>query len=170
MLEIWKDITNYEGLYQVSNTGKIKSFHNDENGKIINPHISRGYAFISLSKNGKRTHYLVHRLVANAFIPNPNGYKEINHIDENKLNNAINNLEWCTREYNMAYGSARIRQGISCGNPVEQMVLDDTPIAKYCSVETAAKINNLDPSSIIKCCKGSRKHAGGYRWRYISNL
>jgi hypothetical protein len=114
----------------------------------------------------KKQTVLIHRLVALAFIPNPNGYKEINHKDEKKQNNNVDNLEWCTREYNMAYGSARLRQGISVGNPVKQLAMDNIVIAKYSSANIAGTLTNTDASSIIKCCRGTRKYAGGYAWQY----
>lgn len=172
MEEIWKDIEGYEGLYQVSSTGKVKSFKGkngakDKEGHILKANISRGYPYVGLCKGdeGKKT-FLVHRLVAAAFVSNPHGYNEVNHKDENKMNSNAENLEWCTRDYNMAYGTARIRQGITYGNPVDQYTLDGIKIATYSSAETAGKINNLDPSSIHKCCKQKRKYAGGYQWRY----
>lgn len=172
MNEIWKDVEGYEGLYQVSNTGRVKSFRGrnrtvDKEGHILKPNLCRGYPNVGLSKaDGSRKTFLVHRLVAAAFVPNPNGYREINHIDENKLNGNASNLEWCTREYNMAYGTARLRQGISCGQSVDQCTLEGIKIATYCSAEIAGRINGLDPSSIHKCCKHKRKYAGGYQWRY----
>ena len=170
MEEIWKDIVGYEGLYQVSSTGKVRSFARkteiQPHGHLMKPHIAMGYAFVTLQKQRQRKHMLLHRLVAMAFVENPNGFPEVNHIDENKLNNNADNLEWCTRDYNMAYGTARIRQGISSGKPVDQFTLDGIKIATYSSSEIAGKINNLDPSSIHKCCKNKRKYVGGYQWRY----
>lgn len=172
MLENWKPVVGYEGLYEVSDAGRVRRIV-DRNGmpyaeaRILSLHISRGYAFVGLSNKGKHAkNVLVHRLVAFAFVPNPNNYKEVNHKDENKLNNNASNLEWCTREYNMSYGTARVRQGITYGKSVEQLTIDKLPIAIYCSAEVAGKINNLDPSSIHKCCKNKRKYAGGYMWRY----
>lgn len=173
MEEIWKDIAGYEGLYQVSNTGKVRSFIRKSELQspwhLIKPHITRGYAFIALYTNKvKRSkNFLLHRLVAQAFIPNPNNYPEINHKDENKLNNAVDNLEWCTRSYNMCYGTARFRQGISASAQVEQLTIENIPIAHYCSVPIAAKINGIDASSIHKCCNNKRESAGGYKWRYF---
>lgn len=170
MEELWKDIEGYEGVYQVSNTGKIRSSVRRSNiqtpWRLLSPHIARGYAFITLYKQNQRKNLLLHRLVAKAFVDNPNGFAEVNHIDENKLNNNATNLEWCTREYNMAYGTARLRQGISCGQSVDQCTLEGIKIATYCSAEIAGRINGLDPSSIHKCCKHKRKYAGGYQWRY----
>lgn len=174
MEELWKDIEGFEGLYQVSNTGKIRSFIRKSETSppwhLIKPHFARGYTFAALyAKDSKRAkNFLVHRLVAKAFVPNPNNYPEVNHKDENKQNNNADNLEWCTRAYNMSYGTARFRQGISASTPVEQLTIDGVPIALYYSIPVAAKINNIDCSSIIKCCKSKRIHTGGYRWRYAS--
>ena len=108
-MEIWKDIKNYEGIYQINNFGKIKSAYkkgNNCNNKILKvSYTYNGYERVGLSKNNKTKKYLVHRLVAETFIPNPNNYPCINHKDENKQNNNINNLEWCTRSYNINYGN-----------------------------------------------------------------
>ena len=168
MREIWKDIPDYEGIYQVSNLGNIKSFTKVSNGHILKPCISKGYKYVCLNKNGKHKNYAVHRLVALAFVKNPYGYKVVNHKDENKLNNNADNLEWCTSHYNFNYGTSRLRQGISSGKPVEQLTLDDVPVAVYYSSEFAAKINNCDSSSIHKCCTGKRKSTAGFHWRYFA--
>lgn len=108
VMEIWKDIEGYEGLYQVSNYGKVKSLGNDKNkkSKMRKERTTKdGYIQIKLHKNGETKGFYIHRLVAQAFISNPNGYKEVNHIDENKRNNSSTNLEWCTRLYNVRYGT-----------------------------------------------------------------
>lgn len=172
MIEIWKDIKGFEGLYMVSNTGKIKSFterslRKNKSGVILSPGLTRGYESVGLCKDGKRTSVTVHRIVAEAFLPNPNNYSEVNHKDENKANNSVENLEWCSRNYNMSYGTARLRQGVSAGRRVKQYVIDGVCIAEYCSIEVASKINNIDGSSIAKCCNGKRKYAGGYFWAYV---
>lgn len=122
MNEIWKDIPNFEGYYQASNLGRIKSvtrkakvkiLNNDYRtvkGQLLSPAKTRdGYLKVSLSKNHKRYYFKVHRLVAITFIPNPNNYPCVNHIDENKLNNKIDNLEWCTIKYNCNYGTRNKR-------------------------------------------------------------
>lgn len=102
-IEIWKDIEGYEGLYQVSNLGRVKSLKFNKI-KILSQGISgSGYKIVSLSKENQRKIFLVHRLVAMVFIKNPNNYPCINHKDENKLNNLANNLEWCTHRYNCNY-------------------------------------------------------------------
>lgn len=106
-MEIWKDISGYECKYKISNYGRIKSLNygKTQKEKIRKTQLNKGYAKVNLSKNGKVKHYLVHRLVAEAFIPNPNNLTEINHKDENKENNHVSNLEWCTHKYNMSYGT-----------------------------------------------------------------
>ena len=116
MTEIWRDIKDYEGFYQVSNLGRIKSLDrvvinvNGKKslykGKVLSIHYDKnGYVKVCLNKNNKRRKFSVHRLVAEAFIPNPNNYPEVNHIDEVKTNNKVSNLEWCTSEYNKSYGT-----------------------------------------------------------------
>ena len=112
MNEIWRDIPGYEGKYQVSNTGEVKSLNYNHTGeiKLLKQGIKKkGYRQVNLYKNGKVKHHLVHRLVAIAFIPNPNNYKEVNHKDEDPSNNNVKNLEWCTREYNNNYGTRNKR-------------------------------------------------------------
>ena len=110
MTEEWRDIKGYEGLYRVSNTGKVLSLH-PHSSKQINPTLIigdmvRGYRRVDLRKNGKRERYLVHRLVAEAFIPRTAGKGEINHIDGDKANNVVGNLEWCDRRENMKHAYA----------------------------------------------------------------
>ena len=127
--EIWKDIEGYEGLYQVSNLGRVKSLERIDRlgrlkpGVILRPKVERGgYLLVGLHKEGKQKMFLVHRLVAHAFIPNPEGLPEINHRDEDKTNNLVDNLEYCDRKYNMNYGTRnermtknRVQSGIDNG-------------------------------------------------------
>lgn len=119
MQETWRDVPGYEGLYQVSNQGNVRSVDRlviDTNrkrlykGKQLNPILDRkGYKFVILSRQGRLKNMKVHRLVAMAFIPNPENYPEINHKDENKVNNFVENLEWCTTQYNTSYGTRAAR-------------------------------------------------------------
>lgn len=118
--EEWKDIPGYEGLYQVSNTGKIKGLprvtmqNQILKERILIPGvINNGYLQITLHKNGEHKNFLVHRLVANAFIPNPKNLPEVNHKDEDKANCNADNLEWCTRKYNLNYGTRNQRSAES---------------------------------------------------------
>lgn len=124
-MEFWKDIEGYEGLYQVSNLGRVRSLDRVvegksssvrlHRGKILSPGVnSTGYYMVVLHKDGGGRAYTVHRLVSNTFIPNPYNYPYVNHKDENKLNNSVDNLEWCTVKYNTNYGTANLRRGESC--------------------------------------------------------
>ena len=152
-----KDIKNYEGLYAVTEDGRVWSYRNN---KWLKPLDSRGYVHVQLSKNGNRVNYLVHRLVAEAYLPNPNNLPHVNHKDEKKLNNSVDNLEWCTEAYNNSYGThlARLRKPVHC------IELDKT----FSSLYEAAKAVNIAYCGISNCLSGRRQTAGGYHWRYIN--
>lgn len=182
MEEKWKDIKNYEGLYQVSNLGRVRSLnHIRKNGKSENNvYITKGrilkaaiqnvgYMFVVLSKNGKTKGYRVHRLVAEAFIPNPNNYKCVNHKDENKQNNCVNNLEWCTHEYNNNYGTKPMKIAKGNSKKVNQYDLDGNFIKQWESLMEAERYLKIKKShvGISACCKGKIKTSYGYRWKYV---
>lgn len=173
MEEIWKDIEGYEGLYQVSNTGKILSFRaGRKKGKpdkyILNPTISNnGYQDVTLYRSPNDRHkLLVHKIVAKAFVPNPNNYECVNHKDENPLNNNADNLEWCTYSYNNAYGTARIRQSITKGQKVGQYTLEGIHLATYESAYVASLITGIYKHSINDCCCGRAQSGAGYIWKF----
>lgn len=173
MKEIWKNIQNYEGLYQISNLGRVKSFRKStkygcQNEFILNPTIANnGYAQVTLYNNAKRQKFLVHRLVANAFIPNPDNLPQINHKDENRLNNCANNLEWCTAEYNNAYGTARIRGIDSRSKPIEQLTYDGKLIAVYRSARLASDILGIKKTTLTMAIN-KHHQCNGYYWQYSS--
>lgn len=169
MKEIWKDIKGYEGLYQISNLGEIKSLNYRQTGKekIMKPYkANNGYLKIGLNKNGIRKIMYIHRLVAETFIPNLNNYTEINHNDENKENNEVNNLKWCNHKYNINYGTRIERFKKSKSRSVIQLSLSGEVIKKWSSIKEASKAVNCCDSHISKCCKGKYKSAGGYKWKY----
>ena len=154
MKEIWKSIKGYEGLYEVSNFGKIKSLKK----KIILKQFknTNGYFRVKLWKNKKSKQFLVHKLVAESFILNINNFPFINHIDENKENNCTNNLEFCTAKYNSNYGTRNLR----LSSPVLCVELNK----KYNSIKEASKDLKIYKTSISHCCANSEhyKTAGGY--------
>ena len=175
MEEEWKDIKGYEGLYKVSNLGKVKSMghrrtHTLE--KDLKPSIFHGYEHVTLLKHGKGTKMRVHRIVAQAFIPNPLNKPQINHIDGNKLNNCISNLEWATSQENILHafnmGLNHAQKGAENRRSIKviQMDMFGNDIAKYDGIREAERITGIDNASIGKVCKGKAKIAGGYKWRY----
>lgn len=172
MQEIWKDIQNFNGKYQVSNQGNIKSFikstkHKNKN-HLLKPNINNsGYAYVDLYyEKGKKKRFLVHVLVASAFLSNPNDYPCVNHKDENKLNNCIDNLEWCTYAYNNAYGTARIKQIDAISKSVNQFTINGEWIATYKSPTVASRLLGFSKTSIIDCCNNKTPYAHGYLWKY----
>lgn len=181
MDKVWKDIEGYEGLYQVSNTGQVKSLNYKGHGVVRllkQDVIHNGYKRVSLFKNGKKKNYLVHRLVAITFLPNPHGYKEINHIDENKANNMISNLEWCSREYNMNYGtvikrSSEKRKGKDNPNAKTILMYDKEGnfIRKFDSIADANKYFGKDRncSQISRCLRGRNKTAYDHIFVYTDD-
>lgn len=171
MKEIWKDIPNYEGLYQISNLGRVKSFRQSSKFHKASEYIlksalaNNGYCQVTLYNNTRKKKFLVHRLVAEAFIPNPNNYPFINHKDENPSNNEADNLEWCTARYNNAYGTARVRIIDAKSRPIEQLTLDGKVIAVYRSTRIASELLGINRGTLKSAIiKGSQ--CNGYLWKY----
>lgn len=160
--EIWKPIKDYIN-YEISNFGKVKSLYKNI---ILNPEIRRGYYAVQLYKNSKAKHFQIHRLVAIHFIKNPNNLKYVNHKDENKLNNNVNNLEWCTASYNINYGTCIERAIKKKSIPVYQYDKNGNYLNYYSSIMDAERKTGIYNNNIVKCCKGERKTAGGYIWKY----
>jgi len=176
MKEIYKNL-GFLGYpnYEVSNLGNVKSLNYHSTGKtqLLKPEkIISGYLRIPLSKNNKKKRFLIHRLVAMAFIPNPNNLPEINHINENKTDNRVNNLEYCTAEYNANYGTRKERIAEKMTNnektskPVKQYDLKGNLIQKFPSIMDAQRKFGYVSQNISKVCLGERKTANGYRWSY----
>lgn len=172
MSEIWKDIPGYENLYQVSNFGNVKSYvpsnkHFGTKCHLLKPTPNdSGYLVVTLYANQTRRKFLIHRLVAEVFIPNPSDHPCINHKDENPANNHVDNLEWCTYAYNNAYGTAKIRSIQTKSRRVNQYTIDGIWIASYLSIGIAAKLLNVSATSIKDCCSGKEEFAHGYKWEY----
>ena len=164
--EIWKDIDGYDGDYQVSSLGRIRTWKPCRGLPVPRIRIcvddSRGYSQVCLShKNHLKTIH-VHTLVAKAFIPNPHNFKEINHKDENKKNNCVDNLEWCTRKYNINFGLRTQKTS----KPVMRIGPDGIKVFK--SMTEAAKCHNDSISNISRATKKGYK-AKGYYWKEVVN-
>lgn len=179
MEEVWKNIINFEDYYQISNYGRVKSleriiFRKNNTTYFQKERIMKlttnknGYLYITLRKNNKVKTFLVHRLVAQAFISNPNNLPEINHKDEDKTNNRIENLEWCTNLYNENYGSGNARAGILHRKEVIQYNKNNNYICKYKSGIDAEHQTGIDNASISRCCYNKQKKAGGFYWRFAN--
>ena len=157
--EVWKDVEGYEGLYQVSNFGKVYSLPRAKaKGGVLKPQINKGYERVILLKERKIETFSVHRLVATHFIENPNKYEVINHIDENKANNFVDNLEWCTQAENL--------QKFTGKGKILQYDLNNQLIKIWNSSSEAQNTGEYDSSAIIKCCKGKRKTHKKSIWKY----
>lgn len=164
MEEIWKDIEGYEDLYQVSNRGKVRSLRRNI---ILRQGItSNGYKSVNLYKNKGYKHFRIHRLVAEAFLPNPNNLPFVNHKDENKLNNCVENLEWCDGKYNLNYGTRGKRISQNKSKVVLQYSLDGTFVKEWKSTRDIQRMTGYSSGCISECCRNIRKSAYGYLWKY----
>lgn len=176
MEEIWKEIEGFEGDYYVSNFGKVKSLKNNREILLKFGKDRQGYLICSLCLHGKPHGKRVHRLVAQAFIPNPDNLPQVNHKDENITNNRVDNLEWCTQYYNLFYGNANQRRidrihdlSNKMKKSVDQYDLDGNLIATYNGMREACRQNNINEricQGMIECCKGRQKIFQGFVWRY----
>lgn len=195
MVEVWKDIEGYEGRYQVSNLGNIKSLRYGgryEARNLVPKVNNHGYEWVELFNNGKKQCIQIHRLVASAFIPNPRGYPIVNHKDENPRNNQVDNLEWCDHKYNVRYSLERHieerRKGLwgprppywkgNTGNfgpykrkrPIAQVDRDGNIVRIWDCSRQIQREENKSQWSITQCCDGKRKTAYGYTWHYADAI
>jgi len=193
-MENWKPVKGYEGLYEVSNLGRVRSFDKYvlcirngvemnvlHRGKILKP-VKRQHGYLGVMLYGKGGHatrgfktFSVHRLVAEAFIPNPNGLPEVNHIDEDKTNNKAENLQWVTRVENVNYGTSRLRIAQKATNgkmstPIQQFTKDGELVKTYPSLAEVERQTGYAKANICRCAQGSKQysHAYGYVWRYAN--
>lgn len=166
MVEEWKDIPNYEGVYQVSNLGNVRNINYRGTGiiRLLTQTLIVGYPRVTLSKNGTVRCFHVHRLVGLAFIPNPHGYDCINHKDESRTNNRVDNLEWCTKAYNNTYGTSQQRHAITRSIPILQ-ILNGVVVKRWDSIKDVAAFG-YNTSNVCQCCKNKRYSHKGYEWQY----
>lgn len=156
--EIWKPIKGYERLYQVSTLGRVKSlnYNKTKKEKILSPgNNGNGYLFVTLYKNGRKNLF-VHRLVAEAFLENPDNLPEVNHKDENKTNNSVSNLEFCSRKYNARYSNAKKVGCYREGNFIK--VYDST---------IDVTNDGFNQGNVVSCCQGKLKTYKGFQWKYL---
>ena len=162
MKEIWKDKKDYEGHYQVSNWGRIKSIKFGKE-RILKQNIRCGYYYVNLYKNNIKKQYPVHRLVAEVFIDNPDNLPQVNHKDENKTNNNVDNLEWCSVLYNNTYGtrlqkvSEKMRNRKEWSKPIDVYDLNMNFIETLPSIEECGRKYNVSPCNVSYCCNGGYK-------------
>lgn len=173
-MEVWKDIPGYEGLYQASNQGRIKSLPKRKgkgNGYIKEEEIlkasveAHGYERVVLGKDGKKKKYQVHRLIAATFIPNEENKQQVNHINGNKADNRVENLEWCTDSENMQHAFQNGLINIPTRSVI-QLDLQGTLIKEWDSITEAEAATGVRRGNIWSCCVGKRKTANGYKWKY----
>lgn len=174
-MEEWRDVVGYEGIYQVSNMGNVRSLHYGRCKLRVLRKNRNGYLAVDLCKNYKIQNFRVHRLVALAFIPNPNNYGDVNHKNEDKTDNRVENLEWCTRKYNNNYGTRNNRHSATVkGNrfskrrSVIECDVNGNFIAEYESIAAAARSKGISTSTIGSCLSHRKysKTAGGSIWKY----
>ena len=175
MQETWKKIDGYNGKYLISNYGRLKSFAQDKkNGKIKTGNLThKGYLAVLLyDSKGNKKWFPVHRLVASAFIDNPEGLPQVNHRDEVKTNNHVDNLEWCTNEYNINYGTKNERTALAnmCCPTTSKKVysVDESGNVEYFdSIGEAERQTGNSHSNIVRALKGRRNHCGNRQWFYL---
>lgn len=183
-MEEWRDIKGYE-KYQISNLGRVRSLNYRQTGRVqvLRPKKGKcGYLHITLYKDGYRKHYQVHRLVAQAFLENPDNLPQVNHKDENPSNNRAENLEYCTAKYNTNYGNRNQKmsealRGVPFSEehkrnksiPVAQFSKEGKLIAVYYGANEAERQTGIANSHITTCCKGRYKSAGGFIWKYANS-
>ena len=161
-VETFVKIEGFE-KYEVSNLGKVR---NIKSGRILKPSLNKnGYLMHHLYGYDKQEYLPLHRIVATAFIDNPEGKPQVNHIDENKLNNDLSNLEWCTVRENMIHGTRTKRIAEKLSKKIVQLDLNDNVLNEFESMTQAEQKTGASASHISKCCNGKLKSAGGYKWR-----
>lgn len=168
-MEIWKDIKGYEGLYQVSNQGRVRSLY--KGVRILKTRNNKGYLRVALYKENKYKHISIHRLVAEAFLPNPKNLPQVNHKSEIKTDNRVENLEWCDSKYNDNYGNrnnklSRKNRNNKFSLKVLQISKEGVFIKEWPSLHEIERTLGFLRANISMCCKNKRKISYGYIWKF----
>lgn len=164
--EIWCPIKGFEGLYEVSDKGRVKSLKFGKERILKTGRNQEGYLQVGLCKNCETKTYRVHRLVAQTFIPNPDNLPQVNHKDEDKENNFVHNLEWCDGKYNSNYGTRTQRQSEKLSKSVLQYTKSGKLVREWKSMKDVQRNLNYSQGNISQCCNGKRKSAYNFIWRY----
>ena len=165
--EIFKEINDFEGYY-ISNLGRVKSCKRKTEKFIAVKDDTHGYLIVKLWKDNKQYSKKIHRLVAEAFISNPENLRDVNHKDENKHNNCVENLEWINHKDNINYGTRNERANKTKSKAIIQLDLNGNVINEFISSYDAERQLDISESNINQCCNGKRKTAGGYKWQFKS--
>lgn len=181
MEEVWKPVKGFEGLYEVSNFGRVKSLSRyvrnsqDRGDRLIRSRFlkqcedTEHYLLVGLHKDGKQTMRKVHRLVAEVFLDNPHNFPQVNHKDENPQNNKLPNLEWCSARYNNNYGHHTGRQARTCSKPIVQKTLTGQLVHVWPSINEA-KRHGYSTFHMVACCKNKEKKYRGFKWQYLNEV
>lgn len=172
-MEQWKPVVGFENRYEVSDQGNVR---NTTTKQVLRPQ-ARKHGYLAVWLYGKRGNkragkqYSVHRIVAEAFVKNPSGYTEVNHIDECKQNNAANNLEWCSRKHNVNYGTTQQRRAEKIRNgprakAIDQLDLNGNYIRSFPSAAEANRLYGFNRTCICNAIKGKQETANGFKWRF----
>ena len=162
----WREVKEYTN-YEVNQFGEIR---HKKRKKILKPRSNNGgYQYVNFKINGKNTNFAVHRIVANAFIPNPNGYTEVNHKDYNKKNNCVDNLEWVSSSQNKQHSYLKQENKKSRGKAVNQYTKEGIFLKTFDSVSDAAKELGCCVAAISNCCLGRTKTSQGFRWSFVES-
>ena len=178
MSEIWKDIVGYEGKYQISSLGNIRSLRYNGGNHVRNlVPIDNGHGYLSIALcdgEGKRKKFYIHRLVADAFLDNTDNLPQVNHLDHDRKNNSVDNLEWCSVHDNLLYGTTHsrsvetLRATYPSRKAVAQYDVTGNLVAIFNSTRDAARKTGIDSSSISRCCNNKMNKAGGYNFAFYS--
>lgn len=182
--EIWKPVVGYDGFYEVSSVGRVRSVYRvvrgkygktqSKPGRLLKPATNKdGYYYVTLSKEAKAKHFFIHRLVATAFIQNSPNKEQVNHINEDIKDNRVENLEWVTSKENINHGTRTLRMALTrrqfdrFAKPVLQISAETKRvIAEYRSIREAYRETGADRVSIYRCCSNKQKKAKGFLWKY----